>query len=147
MSTPQPQQFETRDFEVTRVVIEDQRLSPAVYNTETSGTAEMQTYTSQCGISETDQISAGTSQHSIEAILFKDVAAQLWTYYAEGRIVEVDMPSLEITNELRQLITDMTIQQNEQTKRYVRAVDGEQREVFDVQIQLKSPEAVENTSA
>ena len=75
------------------------------------------------------------------------MAAQLWTYYAEGRIVEVDMPSLEITNELRQLITDMTIQQNEQTKRYVRAVDGEQREVFDVQIQLKSPEAVENTSA
>lgn len=136
---------EIEDDNIVDVAIEDTRIRPAVYDTESSGTAKMQAYTSQCGQTEADQISSGTSQHTIQAVVFKDVLRTIWGYYASGEVVEVDMPSLDVIGEVEQLITDVTIKQNAETKGYADE-RGVHTNVFDVQIQLKSPEAVEQAS-
>lgn len=129
--------------ESIEVRIDGVALRPLVYETESSGSAELSTLTDQCGHVETDQISPGAAQHTIQALLNQQVVRELWFKYGQGDTVEVDMPILDVIDEVEQVMTDFTINQRSELVSIVDEVGNEQY-IFDVQIQLKSPEEAGN---
>lgn len=121
-----------------RVTLDGVLLAPVVYGTEITGTGEMTTYTDQCGYSEAEKLGPGTMTLTVEALLYKPYVQELYRAYEEGDVVEATHPAEIGTLELE--LQDVTITQEGENNEFVDS-DGNARQVFTTQIQLKSPNA------
>lgn len=124
--------------DTVKVEFDGTELVPAAYEVEASGTGKMTEYTDQCGYSESERLGPGTMSLTINAILYKSYVQEMYRIYEEGDTVEVTHPAEIGTFEL--ILQDITINQKGDHNTFVDENNLEQ-EVFDTQIQLKSPNA------
>lgn len=125
------------------VSLDGYTLAPAVYGSEISGTAEMQTLTDDCGHAETEKLSSGNVTITLQAYLYRAYASEIWRNYDQGDSVEVTLP-LEIEGTLTLEFQDVTIRQGASADESAQSFtddDGNEYQVWDVQMQLKAPGA------
>lgn len=121
-----------------KIAFDGTELAPTAYEVEASGSAKMTEFTDQCGYSESEKLGPGTLTITIQAILYKSYVQDMYRIYEDGDTIEVTHPAEIGTFDL--ILQDFTISQVGDHNEFVDD-KGLEQEIFDTQIQLKSPNA------